>query len=178
MEQPIKTIAVVPSARGSAVQKIFRDLIERWKSTARIAGVVEEGHELADRFCGAGRLRSITDGSCYPIFQDLGPGSKACHLDASGAMAASDAVQRDITAGCDLVLLSKFGRLEAARGGLVPAFIAATETGVPILTSVSAKFEDAWAQFAAPMYVVLPADSATIDEWWRAARSGDKVGCS
>jgi hypothetical protein len=171
MEQPMKTIAVVRSNRGSAVQDLFRDLIERWQSTARVAGVVEEGHGLSDRFRGAGHLRSITDGSCYSIFQDLEPGSKACHLDASGAMAASDAVVRDITAGCDVVLLSKFGKLEADRGGLAPAFIAAMEAGVPVLTSVSAKFEDAWAQFAEPLFVVLPANSEAIDQWWRGVSS-------
>jgi hypothetical protein len=95
MEQPVKTIAVVPSIRGSAIQSIFRDLVERWRSTA-------------------------------------------------------------------------------ARGGLAPAFIVAIETGVPILTSVSAQFEDAWRQFAAPMYVVLPADSDTIDQWWRVMRQADR----
>ena len=46
---------------------------------------------------------------------------------------AAAAVRRDIAAGCDLVVLSKFGKLEAGGGGLRDAFGAAIEAGVPVL---------------------------------------------
>lgn len=64
----------------SSVQDIFRSFVGRWQPFARIAGVIEESHGLADRACSAGRLRSITDERSYPIFQDLGSGSEVCHL--------------------------------------------------------------------------------------------------
>src|SRR5690606_32078341 len=126
------------------VQDMFRALLGRWRPSARIAGVIEENHGLPDRACNAGWLRSIADGNAYPIFQDLGPGSTACHLEGGGAASAAEAVRRDIAAGCDLVLLSKFGKLEAAGEGLAGAFAAALEAGVPVLTSVSPAFREAW----------------------------------
>jgi hypothetical protein len=69
------------------------------------------------------------------------------------------------------VVLSKFGKLEAGKAGLLEAFIAAIEAHVPVLTSVSPAFEAAWAEFAAPLFVTLPAEAVKIDAWWQAVRS-------
>ncbi len=172
MSEAAKIVAVVRGAPSAVVQDLFRELIDRWSPSTRIAGVVEEGHGLADRACSAGRLRSIRNGSLHPIFQDLGPGSEACHLDGAGAVSASETIQRDIAAGCDLVILSKFGKLEAARAGLVPAFIAAMEAKAPLLTTVSPAFYTAWAQFASPLFVSLSAEIASIETWWSDVRRG------
>lgn len=172
MSEAAMIIAVVEGAPSAVVQGLFRELVDRWEASTRIAGVIEEGHGLADRACSAGRLRSIRDRSLHPIFQDLGPGSEACHLDGAGAMSASEVIRRDIAAGCDLVILSKFGKLEAARAGLSPAFIAAMQVKVPILTTVSPAFYAAWAQFASPLFVLLPAEMAPIETWWNDVRRG------
>jgi hypothetical protein len=60
-----------------------------------------------------------------------------CHLDGAGALSAAVAVRRDIAAGCELVLLNKFGKLEAAGEGLAGAFKAALDARIPLVTSVS-----------------------------------------
>lgn len=171
MDTTIKTIAVVRDAPSAAVQVLFHDLVAQWQGSARIAGVLAEGHGLDERRCNAGWLRSISDGRRYSIFQDLGPGSQACQLDGRGAAEASEAIRRDIAGGCDLVVLSKFGKLEAAREGLMPAFAAAVEAGVPVLTSVSPAFREAWDRFAEPMIVALPPEREAIDGWWRSVRA-------
>src|SRR3546814_4100404 len=73
----------------------------------RLAGVLAEDHGLADRACSAGYLRSLSGPERFPIFEDRGPGSTACHIEGAGALTAAEAVRRDIARGCDLVLLSK-----------------------------------------------------------------------
>jgi hypothetical protein len=170
MDTAVKRIAVVQGAPGATIQDLFRGLIDRWRPSDRVVGVIAESHGLDDRACSAGFLRNIGTGERFPIFQDLGPGSTACHLDGASMLPAAEAVQRDIAAGCDLVLLSKFGKLEAGKLGLVDAFAAAIEAHVPVLTSVSPAFETAWAKFAAPLFVTLPADPVKIDAWWQAVR--------
>src|SRR6185437_3892088 len=107
-----KRIAVVQGAPSAAIQEIFHTLVDCWRPTVRIVGVVAEDHGLPDRKCRAGYLRSIVSGTLYPIFHDLGPGLETCHLKEDGALTAAAAVENDIVAGCDLVLLSKFGKLE------------------------------------------------------------------
>lgn len=168
MDQAVKMIAAVDGAAGPVVQDIFHALVARWQSSARIAGALEEVNCRDDRICGVGYLRSITNGARYSLFQDLGPGSTACRIDPAGVLLAGEAVRGDIAAGCDLVLLNRFGKLEAGREGLTSAFAAAVEAGVPVLTSVMPQFQEAWERFAAPLFVMLPPDPDAIDGWWRA----------
>jgi hypothetical protein len=167
----VKKIAVIQGAPGALVQRLFGKLVDRWRPSLRLAGVVAEDHGLADRACSAGYLRSLGSGERFQIFQDLGPGAKACHLAGEGALAAAVAVQRDIAGGCDLVLLNKFGKLEASGGGLREAFSEAIESGVPVLTSVSPTFATAWTEFAGSRFVVLPAEDDRIEAWRQAAVS-------
>jgi Protein of unknown function (DUF2478) len=171
MDQPAPNIAVVRGASNAEIQDIFRSLAEHWQPEFRLAGVVAESCGLADRFCPAGYLRNLATGALFSIFHDRGPGTLECHLDGAGAVAAAGAVQRDIGAGCDLVLLNKFGQLEAAGDGLAGAFRAAVATDLPLLTSVSPTHDQAWRQFADRQYAILPADPAAIDLWRRSVQT-------
>ena len=163
-------IAVVRGRTGAEVQDVFRIFVERWRGSARLAGLVAENHDLPDRACSAGFLRNIATGERFSIFEDLGPGSTACHLDGLGAVRAAASVERDIAAGCDLVLLSKFGKLEAGGEGLFPAFKTAVDAGIPLLTSVPLAFEEPWKKIIGRSITVLSADPDAIRAWWQAAR--------
>lgn len=171
----MQKIAVVQGAPSAQVQALFRDLVARWRPALRIAGVIEEDHELPDRKCSAGYLRSIGTDARYPIFQDLGPGADACHLEGSGALTATADVERGIAAGCDLVVLSKFGKLESIGQGLNGAFKAALAAGVPVLTTVSSSLMPKWTAFASPLFVSLPAEPEQIDTWLRAVAADASV---
>ncbi len=170
----IKPIAIVQGAAGAEIQQLFRDFIARHAASARIVGLVEDARGLAeDGSREPGRLRNITDGRHYPMFQDLGAGSSGCAFDPQGVVLAAEAVENDIAAGCDLVVLSKFGKYEAEnRSGLVSAFQAAIGEGAPVLTSVSPRHAEAWEAFAAPFFTVLPAELAAIEAWWASVRGG------
>lgn len=161
----MQKIAVVQGAPSAQIQALFRDMVARWRPTLRIAGVIEEDHELPDRKCSAGYLCSIATGGRYPIFQDLGPGADACHLEGSGALTATADVARGISGGCDLVVLSKFGKLESIGQGLNGAFRAALAAGVPVLTTVSSSLMPKWTAFASQPFASLPADPDEIDAW-------------
>jgi hypothetical protein len=161
-------IAVVQGAESEAIQQLFTDLLRAPWRPARIAGVIEVvGHEPGS--CGLEVLRSIADGRDFSLFQDLGAGATGCTIDPSGVAEACAAVCQDIAAGCDLVVLSKFAKLEAENGsGLMAAFVAALEAGVPILTAVSPARQERWDAFAAPYYETLAAELGEIAEWWDA----------
>jgi hypothetical protein len=165
-----KKIAVVQGP-GPVVQVLFRTLAERWQGEARVVGAIAEDHGLPDRACSAGYLRSLADGARYPIFQDLGRGSQTCHLAGDGALVAGAAVAKDIETGCDLVILSKFGKLEAGGGGLREAFAAAIEAGVPVLTTVAASQAAPWEAFAAPLFAPVAAEPDAINAWWQGVRA-------
>ena len=172
LQRNAPSTAVVQGAPNAQIQAIFRTLADSWKSEVRLAGAVAEDHGLPDRVCQAGYLRTLATGARYSIFHDLGPNAAACHLDGTGAAAAAIAVQHDIEKGCDLVLLNKFGKLEADGNGLAVAFRAALAAGLPLLTSVSPAHEGAWRLFAEREFTILPADPAEIDQWRRAIWQG------
>jgi hypothetical protein len=163
-------IAVVRGSSGAEVQDVFQAFVERWRGSARLAGLLAESHNLPDRVCSAGFLRNIATDERFSIFADLGPGSTECHLDGLGAVSAAASVERDIAAGCDLVLLSKFGKLEAGGGGLFPAFNAAVNAHIPLLTSVPVAFDRPWKQRIGRSFSVLSADADEIGAWWQAIR--------
>lgn len=168
MDRVEQRIAVVRGAFGAQVQNVFRAVAARWRHSVRLTGLVAEDHGLADRACSAGFLRSVASGERFSIFQDLGPHATACHLDGTGALEAADAVQRDIEAGCDLVLLSKFGKFEADGRGLFGAFQATLNAHIPLLTSVSTTFEEPWKRLVRQSFAIVPADLDKIDAWWQA----------
>jgi hypothetical protein len=171
MGAAVKKIAAVQGASSAAIRELFRAHAARWRTSARIVGMLEETHGSQDQACGAGYLVSIVSGERYSIFQNLGRGSTACRVDPTGVLLAGEVVRRDIAAGCDLVMLNRFAKLEAERKGLMSAFAEAVEADVPVLTSVSPAFQGAWERFASPLFVMLPAKPAAIDEWWQAVRS-------
>ncbi|MBP6877041.1 MAG: DUF2478 domain-containing protein [Phenylobacterium sp.] len=133
-------IAVVRGAPTPQIQALFASFVARLGATARVVGVVEEAPAS-----GRDQLRSLADGRRFEVFQALGRGSRACSVDAGSIVTACEAVLGDIAAGCDLVVLSKFGRLEA----------------------VAPKFDLAWSAFAAPLFVMLPPRLEAVEAWWR-----------
>jgi hypothetical protein len=166
-----RPIAIVQGAESAVVQGLFRDFVDRHAADVRIVGALEEGEPGKGR--KSNMLRNLADGLSHPVFQDLGSGASGCSLDSTSVVLASEAVRADIARGCDLVVLSKFGKMEAESGsGLIPAFVAAIEAGVPVLTSVSPRFTEAWDRFASPFFVMLPAEVGAIDDWWAAVRQG------
>ena len=161
-------IAVVRRTPDVQIDALFDTLVARWRRAIRIAGVVAESHGLAGRACNAGFLRNLTTGERFSIFQELGSASESCHLNPDGVLAATAAVQHDIADGCDLAVLSKFGKLEAAGGGLIDALRAAVEADIPVLTSVSRAFEQALIDYAGPTFRWVRADLGEIEEWMEA----------
>ena len=160
----LPTIAAVQGANSAEIQRLFATFAASVSHGRRVVGVLEVPTGTPD---GDAYLQSLTDGAVFPLFEDLGPGSRSCGLDGHSVAIACETVCRDIAAGCDLIVLSKFGRLESERTGLMGAFIAGVDAQTPILTSVGPRYDAAWASFAGPLSVVLSPELAAIEDWWR-----------
>ena len=164
------SIAVVQSADSESVQRLFTAVATDLQAEGiGVAGVIAEAHGLPDRSCSAGLLRDLRSDERFSIYLDTQPANTSCHLDAKGVEAACAAVLADLQ-NCKLVVLSKFGKLEAAHGGLFPAFKTAIATGTPVLTTVSSKHLAAWKSFA-PDVDYLDATQADIRQWWLSVAS-------
>jgi nucleoside-triphosphatase THEP1 len=163
-------IAAVVGADSVTTKALFAAMVTNWRALgAKVVGMIGEPHGRSDRTCTAGVLRDIVSGKPYQIHLDTPPNNTSCDIDAAGVETACAAVINDVLAS-DLVVLSKFGKLEAMRQGLAAAFEAAIAARKPVLTTVSDRHRDAWQAFA-PDATLLPADEAAIQDWWCAVRT-------
>ena len=161
-------IVAIAGDDGAKAQSLLTEMAAEWSAAGvKIAGVIAEGHGLAGRACGAGFLREIGSGKAHTIYLDVPSSGTSCHLDATGVADAGMAIIAQIP-NSDLVVLNKFGKLEAMGKGLVKVFAAAIAAGKPLLTTVSEKHRDAWSSFA-PGAILLIAEKAALEDWWRAA---------
>lgn len=169
--EPPAPVAALSGATTAEIQRVLAAFAERRRSEGfRIAGVVEESEGCAEG-CERLTLRCLTTGERVSISQNLGRESTACNLDSSGLAAACGLVQAAIAAGADLVILSKFGKIEADRHGLTEAFQAAIAAELPVVTSVAPTLAEPWDAFAGPLAVAVSADDAALDAWWQALRA-------
>ncbi len=139
----------------------------RIREGRRVAGVVEAAGHKQDGICGSSALRDVSSGALFNIFQDLGRGSTACRLDGDGLAAACQAVVDAIGRGADLVVLSKFGKIEAEGGGLLDGFRAAAEAGIPCVTGVSLPLSIPFLEFAGEFSQWIEVSDSAIERWWR-----------
>lgn len=159
------SIAAIVGCDSRTVQKMFAAVVGDLRAEGlRVIGVVSETHGLPDRTCSAGFLRDIASGAEFSIYLEDPPRPTSCHLDESGIDAACRRLLPQIP-GCDLLIISKFGKSEAGGGGLTPAFETAIKVHKPILTSVSDLHLAAWRAFATDA-VILPCDELAVRRWW------------
>lgn len=166
-----RRIAALQGASSAQIQGLLGAFAARVaRQGYRVAGVVEETSERGEGCCRRFALRDLSTGAIASISQDLGPLSTACNLDAGALAEACGRVERAIARGADLVVLSKFGKQEAGRGGLTDAFRAAAAGGLPMLTAVSPAMAEAWQLFAGPLSELMPPDPVGLDAWWSRVR--------
>lgn len=160
-------IVAVQGASGDAIQSMLARLAARWAvDGTRVAGVIEASVVGARKGSGGACLRNLGTRTTHAIYQDLGPLSTACCLDARGF---ADACQQviDQMEACDIVVISKFGKLESERGGLLSAFAAAALLEKPVITAVSPAFHDSYLAFVGPYGTVVPPDEEDLYAWGR-----------
>jgi len=162
----VPRIVALQGATREKIQATLAEFVAQARRRGvRLAGAIELTCDRADPSCRSLALEDISTGAVFSISQDLGPGSTACNLDPDGLAAACAAVERAISQGADLVVLSKFGKQEAARSGLCDAFRTAIQSGLPIVTAVSPTLAEPWRQFAGTLSAFLAADVATLEAW-------------
>lgn len=165
-------IAALPGEPSAEVQSLMAAFARRLAiGGTRVAGVTQL--RIQDPATGRSRiaLREVGGDALYAISQDLGPGSVACNLDSSELAQACAAIERAAASNVDLVVISKFSKQEAARGGLADAFRAAIAAKVPVVTAVSPHYLDEWRAFAGPLAEFLEPSDDALDRWWRQVRA-------
>jgi len=162
-------IAAIANREGLDAQALLSEIVTAWRNAGiKVAGVLAENN-TEEGMCSAGFVRDLASGKEFSIRLNTAPADSDCHLDATGLESAAANLLAQI-ARADVVVLSKFGKLEAAQGGLWPVFQAAIAAGKPLLTTVSSKHREAW-NAVAPKAAWLEGDKESVAQWWYAAKA-------
>lgn len=107
-------------------------------------------------------------GDDYLVSQPMGRDSRACRADPQGFARASAVLRRAAAAqgadAPDIVLLNRFGSLEAEGGGFRAELLALLVQGRAVLTAVAPAHREAWRSFVGGP-AELPAERAAINAW-------------
>ena len=159
----LPALGAIASPDTPTGQALLGALARLWQGR-HIVGLIEEPQGHLDR-CAPGTLVSLADGRRWPIYQQLGCGAKGCVLDSAMLVEAAHDLAGQV-AGADLVVVSKFGKLEAEHGaGMIEPMAAALEAGVPVLTSFVPRFAASWAAFAGDLAQILPPELEAVRGW-------------
>lgn len=139
-------------------------------SGVRVGGVVQLPFEQDACGCSM-RVRDLASGDVIAINQKLGAGSTSCSLDPGGLAAASIRIRRAIDDGCDLVIVSRFGRQEAAGRGFRDELAHACTSGLPVLTAVSRELVRPWQDFTGGLGELIDGRADALRLWWGGLRA-------
>lgn len=134
---------------------------------------------LVQRFRGGGSgkedamLVDLGEGTTYPLFQNLGTGSVSCSVDQTSIASASVVLRRALSENPDLVIVNRFGALEATGGGFATEMLALMSEGIPLLTVVAEPYLFDWRHFTGGAGVPLAPQPEALENWF--AGLSDKI---
>jgi hypothetical protein len=148
--------------------RLFIDFADDLNRAGRRAiGLVQVGRTCRSQDPGLGVV-VLPEGDVAPLVgEDLPACTAGCRLDAARLAGAAKRVAGAIAGGSDLVIISRFGRMEAAGGGLADLITRAVAAGIPVLIAVPEHRFAALVKFADGMNVRLACRREALDRWWR-----------
>ena len=169
MTAAMKRLAAIVFAPEQNVDALIAAFVaDAQREGCRVAGV-RQIESAADDCTGAVQAVDISSGARFRLMQDLGAGAGACRVDPAAIARVGQIVGAAVRERPDLIVVNRFGKLEAEeKDGVVAEIGAAVAAGVPVLVAVSRRFLSAWNEFAAGMDAQVPCDRAALDAWWRA----------
>ncbi|MDB5595092.1 MAG: hypothetical protein JWM36_2053, partial [Hyphomicrobiales bacterium] len=99
------------------------------------------------------------------LFEDRGAGARGCRLDESALAQATANVEESLELRPDLLVLSKFGKVECDGGGFRVLIANAIVRGVPVVIGVPRRNLDAWRTFAGEFAVELRENACEVERW-------------
>ena len=156
-------LAAVAYREGESIDALFaqvRDIVSA--RGFRVGGLVQEP-------CGKSVFVTHLDsGKTFDLMQQLGACAEGCRLDTSALAEAAGLLGQSLAAAPDLLLVTRFGKVEMEGGGFLAEIGEAASLGLPTLIGVAARREQGWRAFAGDFAETLPCSLDAALNWWDA----------
>ena len=147
-------------AGDAVIERLARELQSRG---VRLAGVIQLAPEPGDAACDM-TVELLDTSARQMISERRGKESKGCRLDNGALEGVAGQVAAALSAGAQMLVLSKFSKTEAEGRGLRQVIEQAMLADIPVLTSVPAPYLAAFETFAEGLALVS-ADEREIEAW-------------
>jgi hypothetical protein len=177
-------LAAVVYGRDDDPDRLFIDFADDLsRSGLRPAGLIQVGRTCRSQNPSLGVV-VLPGGDVVPLARDLPARATGCGLDASRLAGVATRVASAIADGSDLVIISRFGRMETEGGGLAGLITRAIDSDIPVLIAVPEHRFAALVRFTGGMNVRLTCRRDALDRWWhsvagssRRSRDGGRTFC-
>jgi len=137
------------------------------RSGVRTAGLVQLNNWTDQSDDREVRTVVLSSGEVVPLAHDPTSGATGCGLDCGQLAGIAKLIETAIHEGADLVVINRFGKLEAKGKGLIELIQQAVEADLPMLIAVPEHRFEGWIKYSAGMSVRLPCRRAALDRWWQ-----------
>lgn len=164
-------VAAIPyeAGQGEAVDTLLRTLAADMRAKGlKLAGAVQWNEPKAGQTRCDMVLEDLATGTRYDVSANQRGDAPACRLNAHALEDVAGIVASSIVPGLDLVVLNRFGKQEAAKGGFRAVIEAAIANELPILTALNSAHRTLWHQFTGGEGTFIAADEAELRNWCRA----------
>ena len=161
-------VAALVYADGIYPDRAIAQAIEplRERGVALAGALQLESTDLPGRHPCDMLLQDLSSGEVTAIAEHRGSEARGCRLDVGLLTELAEAVAFGLYSDEPrLLVVNKFGKIEADGGGLRGAIAEAVGLGIPVLVGVPARNLDRWRAFAGPLAVELPAEPSVIADW-------------
>lgn len=149
--------------RNDPVDSIVTAFIKRVRAQGvRVSGLTQEPGAGEDEVF----MRDLDTGETFAIMQDLGAAAEGCAVDPAQIAIGAQRLDAARARRPDLLIVNRFGRLEAEGGGMRAEIAAAIAEGLALLIAVPTRFLDAWNEFAGGLDTQAPPTEAALAAWW------------
>ncbi|WP_275188309.1 DUF2478 domain-containing protein [Bradyrhizobium sp. CSA112] len=147
-------------------QSTFERIVENCRRRGlRMAGVLQ--HPVCSDTAGHCDvvLEELTTGVRTDLFEDRGSGARGCRLDVAALAEVNGQVARSLDSDPEILILNKFGKVEAEGRGLLDLVAIAVDRGILVVIGVPIRNLKAWRNFAGGMSVEFSSDPSEVADW-------------
>jgi hypothetical protein len=164
--RPWQSLVAIVYANEAYPQSTFEAIVEYCRRRElRAAGVLQ--HPVCPDTAGPCEvaLEELTTGRRTDLYEDRGPGARGCRLDLAALAEVNAQVARSLDTAPELLILNKFGKVEAEGRGLLDLIAIAIDRGIPVVIGVPIRNLEAWRNFTGGLSAEFSSDPSETMDW-------------
>lgn len=131
-----------------------------------VLGVVQAPDEVSFAYRSKMGIINLSNGEYTSIAQDLGEHNTSCCLDSEAVSNASHILAEARALKPDLIIVNRFGKLEAEGEGFADEMLEIMSESIPMLTVVTPQFLESWRTFSGGLGSEINPELAELKAWF------------